>query len=1166
VIDGRQLEHAGGDDRRARGGSRPAHLGTTLGARLRALVALGLILLGALLLCESALADGEVSYTLGSSFKAEGACAMTEPNAAAVSESSGDVYVFDRATSFVSRFGPSGECLGRLEHGKAVKAITGVGGLAVDNSSSSPSFGDVYVEAEGGHAVDKFSPEGVFLSAVTNEFEAIHGVAVDDKGTLWVYQGKTAEETTLESFTDATTNAFVAAITLELSCAPRRGLEVGPNAESFYVGRTRENRKEGCENFPVAVKLNGAGETATEVTGPSGTPGDPAFYAQLDNASTSGTAVDQVTGEVFFDNGSSISAFSPTGLFVQRFGDEAGPGALQAGTGVAVDAASGTVYAVDAREGGVVDAFVPKSFEELAPGQGSGLPDGREWEQVSPVNKLGSTIYPISRVFGTVQASEDGNSITYTSNAPIVAHPPTNRAIEPAQNLSRRGASAWSTEDILPPGGPRPAGYVINSGTAYEAFSYDLNTAYLNPAEHETVNADEPLLSPEATETTPYRRDLSGAGESCEPTPSSCYVALVSPLDDATEVMFGAAHVKFANATPDAQHAVLVSSVALTPEGAAQGAGEGLYEWDAATHALKLVSVAPAGEKVAAEGEELELRLGGPGEGAGSIMRDAISTDGSRVIWSTGRGRHKLYLRDTVKGETIRLDLKQEVKTQPKGAHAVFQTASADGRRIFFTDVVPLTANATTENGEEAEEEAEARGEGDLYVCEVTEEAGTGKLGCNLRDLTAEVQSPNEEAAVQGVLGASSDGSYVYFVANAAFGKGAAGGCPQTEGAQVNQEREGLLPLSRCSLYVEHLNGESWEAPVFVAALSSIEKNDWFGGAENGGLVRVTSRVSPNGRYLAFMSNRSLTGYDNRDVNPAAKGARDEEVFLYDAQSKRLRCVSCKPGGASPQGVLDTERSNEGLGLLVDRSENWLKMWLAGSIPGWTARSIEGAVYQSRYLSDSGRLFFNSADALVPAAEGAVRKEPIEGKEASVGVENVYEYEADGEGSCTSATGCISLLSSGSSKQESTFLDASASGSGAFFLTSQPLVPAQDQDSGFDIYDARVCTTESPCLHPSGEESHPCSGEACKGPATSVPAAPAVPPSTQAGAGNVGSTVEVIAEKSESPPKPKARTLTRAQKLKQALKACKKAKRKNKRVACERQARRKYGPAKKGKK
>ena len=85
----------------------------------------------------------------------------------------------------------------------------------------------------------------------------------------------------------------------------------------------------------------------------------------------------------------------------------------------------------------------------------------------------------------------------------------------------------------------------------------------------------------------------------------------------------------------------------------------------------------------------------------------------------------------------------------------------------------------------------------------------------------------------------------------------------------------------------------------------------------------MTARVSPDGRYLAFMSNRSLTGYDNVDANPAAKGARDEEVYLYDAATKLLLCASCNPNGQPPHGVFDTEKAGEGLGLLVDRRADW---------------------------------------------------------------------------------------------------------------------------------------------------------------------------------------------------------------------------------------------------
>jgi hypothetical protein len=1156
VIGGKQLGHMGGDDENAGGESHGEALRTTRARSLRALAALSLALASLLALSSSALADGEVSYAFGSSFKAEGACVMTEPSETAVNESTGDVYVFDRATSFVYRFAANGECLGVLTHGAAKKAGAGIGGLAVDNASASPSFGDVYVEALT-NTVNKFSAQGAFLSTITNEFEQIHGVAVDNGGTLWVYQGK-GEETSLESFTDEATNVFLASLELQLSCLPRRGFAVGPNAESFYVARNRETRKEEtCEPVPVAVKLNGAGETETTSTG-SGTPGGPAFFAQLDNDSTTGFGVNSASGEVFFDHGTYVSAFSPGGVFVQRFGDEAGGAALQAGTGVAVDAGTGDVHVVDAREGGVIDTFVPKTFEEVTPQQRSELADGRGWEQVTPENKLGSSLYPITQVFGQVQASEDGNAITYTSNAPIVANPPSNRAPEPAQNLSRRGSSSWSVEDIMPPGGSQAAGYAGNTGTFYEAFAYDLSAGFMTPSEHEKVTATEPHLSPESTETTPFKRTLARPSSECEPLPSSCYLALVSPLNDTTEVPFGAinglSQVHFTSATPDGQHAVLLSKVPLTSEGVVQSEPEGLYEW-ATGGALTLVSVFPEGEGPGENGPQ--LRLGGPGENNGSIMRNAISSDGTRVAWSTGEGKERLYLRDTVTSETIRVDSKEGLAKQPKTGRAVFQTASADTRRIFFTDVAPLTADATTTKGEEAEEEAEERGLGDLYVCEVPKEAV--KLECALKDLTAEVKAANEEAAVQGVIGASEDGTTVYFVADANLGlHGAGGNCVARVGPELVEEREGLIAPGHCSLYREHFNGSSWEAPVFIATLSSLDQNDWFGQISQGGLKNITSRVSPNGEYLAFMSLRSLTGYDNTDVNPAAEGARDEEVFLYGAASNSVQCVSCKAGGP-PQGVFDTRKSGEGLGLVIDRPENWLGLWIAANIPGWTSREGTVAVYQSRYLSDSGRLFFNSADALVPAAEGAVRKETVNGVETLVGVPNVYEFEPNGAGDCASESGCISLLSGGASAQESAFLDASVTGNDVFFLTAQPLA-GTDHDAVSDVYDARVCTAGSPCLTPPPPPPAPCSGEGCKGSVTSVPAAPGVPPTTQPGAGNVGAKTEVRGEEKVKKPPPK---LTRAQKLKKALKACKKVKNKKKRAACKRRANKRFGPVKK---
>ena len=283
---------------------------------------------------------------------------------------------------------------------------------------------------------------------------------------------------------------------------------------------------------------------------------------------------------------------------------------------------------------------------------------------------------------------------------------------------------------------------------------------------------------------------------------------------------------------------------------------------------------------------------------------------------------------------------------------------------------------------------------------------------------------------MQGLLpGTSTDGTTVYFVADGVLTEGATQGRCRPGGGQES---------ATCNLYVEHYNKAegSWESPVLVDALAQADRPDWSPSAKND-LADVTSRVSPDGNYIAFMSDRSLTGYNNLDVN---SGAADEEVFLYDASTGKTICASCNPTGARPAGVFDTLESGEGIQLLVDRPKIWNERWLSGNLPGWTAVNGGEALYQSRYLSDNGRLFFNSAEALTP--------------QDSNGKEDVYEYEPTGLGDCTEglktfnahAGGCVSLLSGGSSGHESAFLDASASGNDVFFLTAAPLVP-QDNDT-----------------------------------------------------------------------------------------------------------------------
>ncbi len=354
------------------------------------------------------------------------------------------------------------------------------------------------------------------------------------------------------------------------------------------------------------------------------------------------------------------------------------------------------------------------------------------------------------------------------------------------------------------------------------------------------------------------------------------------------------------------------------------------------------------------------------------------------------------------------------------------------------------------------------------------------------------------------LIGASKDASYLYYVGNSN------------------------------NLYVDHNDGSGWTQTPIVT-LSGDDHPDW-----EAALKRRTSRVSPNGEWLAFMSDEPLTGYDNRD---ARSGKPDEEVFLYGGDSGRVVCASCDPTGARPVGVeYKSESLTGGKGV-------WGGQWLAANVPGWTPYELDGARYQSRYLSDDGRLFFNSSDALV--------------SQDTNGNWDVYEYEPVGMGSCrvsdptfnAGSGGCSGLISSGVGFGESAFLDASGTGGDVFFLTAERLLPKKDVDTSLDVYDAHECTAVSPC--PASEVPVPpecVSASACRAAPLAQPSLFGAPSSqTFAGVGN-------LAPVTIPPPRPPA--LTWKQKLAKALKACRKDKSKRRRVTCEHTARKRYVPAK----
>jgi DNA-binding beta-propeller fold protein YncE len=1077
--------------------------------------------------------------TFGQEPSGEGCCFIYDAVDNSNSPSKGLLYVLsEHEGGEVVALEPQSE---DKEEGKYVRSLElppkgfsflgfGNEGLAV-NDSTGPEAGEVYVVDPGHKVIDRFSAEGTFEAShqltgpsPSQPFQEPAAVAVDDEtGDVWVVDHAARavyEFSPSGALLAQITEAGGEALGSPLGIAVQRS---GPHKGDVFVADAAKHRIDVfAVEQPGPPLVTEAG--ATELTGDSVT-----LTAHLKPEGD--------LSKYQFEYGACITPETCPESPYAPVGEE---GSLGSGEDFSTHriAASvqgltpSTTYHFRVR---AQNSHGPAPGEEViftTQGQGGELvlPDSRGWELVSPPDKHGGTIGGIPEV-GVIEAAANGDAISYLANAPLEAGA-QGSAGKGIQELSQRETSGWSTRAIAPPH-QRATGAGAGTAPEYRFFAEDLSAAIVQP-----YGLFNPALSTEASEQTPFLRTLGGCT-------SDCYAPLVSAANVPAGTHFGEERLceeengigpkaltvcgpLFLDATKDLSHAVLVSAAPLTqgaPTGKVTSAGSitgSLYEWSAGQ--LQLVSVLPASEA----GEELPAAPGatlgaGFGKPEGSA-RQAISDDGRRIFWNTGGASPTaLYMRDTALGKSIELDnaetaCVEEGECESGGGR--FQIASADGSRVFFSDTHRLTKDSGA-----------AFEKSDLYECRIGESAG--KPTCALTDLTP--GTGGERAEVQGsVLGDGESGEGLYFVA-----KGTLGTAPNARGEAA--------VAGQANLYVRRGGQTS-----LVARLSGGDSTDWSLPPGQ------PTRVSPNGQFLAFMSERPLSGYDNHD---AASGELDAEVFLYDADAGSVACASCDPTGARPTGI-EYGKLEGGNQALATVREQWPSAsWVAALVPdGSQPLGVGlGSGYQSRYLSNSGRLFFNALGGLVPQDVN--------------GIGDVYEHEPLGikgpenEEDCTTSMstfserdgGCLSLISSGASSRQSQFLDASENGDDVFFLTNAKLSP-QDLDSNEDIYDAHVCSGESPCI--SQPASPPvCSTEAsCKAAPTPPPGIFGAPPSaTFNGLGNPTAPAAAVV-------KPKAKPLTRAQKLAAALKACKKKTNKAKRSGCEKQARSKYGPLKKTKK
>ncbi|MDX6609286.1 MAG: hypothetical protein QOF85_1211 [Solirubrobacterales bacterium] len=399
--------------------------------------------------------------------------------------------------------------------------------------------------------------------------------------------------------------------------------------------------------------------------------------------------------------------------------------------------------------------------------------------------------------------------------------------------------------------------------------------------------------------------------------------------------------------------------------------------------------------------------------------------------WAEGR----LSLVNVLPGNT---ETKAGASIGAPAANAI----SDDGSRAFFSDEA---GQLYVREGAETTVAIPDSGE---FLAASADGAEVLLTNGHIYDLEAETTTDlsEGEGGFRGLVGQSDDLSHLYFVDTAVLDE-----APNEEGATAQ--------AGKFNLYAWQKGTTRFVATLVVGDNGGGSFNlarDWVPSPSE-----RTAEASPNGRWVTFLSQVPLSGYDNTgpcetDHAVGYVNAPCPEAFLYDSATDKLTCASCSPSGATPLGLTFLPRIAADL-----------------TLP------------QPHYLTDEGRLYFDSRDSLVPS-------------DTNSGVEDVYQYEPSGVGSCKREAGCTQLISAGHEPIDSNFLAADESGRNVFFTTRDQLV-LKDKDDAIDLYVAR----EGGGIPAETEVGRgECQGEACV-PALSPPNDPTPGSSSFEGAGNV---------------------------------------------------------------
>ncbi len=461
------------------------------------------------------------------------------------------------------------------------------------------------------------------------------------------------------------------------------------------------------------------------------------------------------------------------------------------------------------------------------------LPDGRVYEQVTPSAKAGAEVLtggPVSLDGQSLEVETFGTALPGSLSLGLDGY-----------YVFTRGAGGWSYVPVQ----PLDPTVVFFDADALVGTSADLSRAVFS-------TENQPLTPGAPAGTNLFVVGTQDAADD---------VRLMTPAP-----LAGSGTPAFIAGDDDYDHALFSDTAALpVVNGAASaqtmGSTGNLYDYDGGQ--LYLASVEPNGSPFP--------------DGIASSSSTGVSADGSDVFFIAsldGRVNDaRLYDRrdDTTTIDVSAPDDVADPVGDPtcvtSGAsandQATLQGVSSDGSTVLFTSRCALTSAALAVSGR-------TDATPDLYAYDL----GTGSLtdlslaGANAAD--------HGTADAQGVVGMSSDGSIVYFVADAQL---------------VSAEGTDGDP----NLYVDDHG-----AVTFLSTLSTSDAGDWSP-------FELDADVTPDGQTLLFESVQPLTAYDNNGV---------AEAYELSLTSPMPTCVSCDPSGDAPVGPVTLAQ-----GSLAQRSD-----------------------------------------------------------------------------------------------------------------------------------------------------------------------------------------------------------------------------------------------------